>query len=75
MATIKEMAESLMPSKYCWSGDGETTLYTKAQMVEFFKDGANAVLEEIVKFADSTWGSKSLNTISLKKKIKELKGE
>lgn len=37
-------------------------------------DGANAVLEEIVKFADSTWGSRSLNTISLKKKIETLKG-
>ena len=71
--TIKEMAESSMPSKYCWSSDGETTLYTREQMVEFFEASANAVLEEIVKFADSTWGAKSLNTISLKKKIEELK--
>lgn len=39
-----------------------------------FKAGANYVLDEIEKFADCTWGVKSLNTISLKKKIKELKG-
>ena len=26
-----------MPDKYCWSGDGSTTLYTKAQMKDFAK--------------------------------------
>ena len=47
MKTIHDLADNLMPSKYCWSDNGETTLYTRAQMVEFFETGANYVLEEI----------------------------
>lgn len=37
---LEKAAEKIMPSKYCWSGDGSTTLYTKEQMKEFFKAGA-----------------------------------
>lgn len=44
------------------------------EMQDTYIAGANAALNEIVKFADSTWGSKSLNSISLKKKIEALKG-
>ena len=65
MATIKEMAD-------------EAYKAITGQLVvcnECYQQGASAALEEIEKFADYTWGAKSLNTISLKKKIKELKGD
>lgn len=62
MATIKEMADNEYPTYYdVW-------------MHNAYIEGANAVLDEIEKFAVSTWGN-SLTFISLKKKIKELKGE
>lgn len=65
MATIKEMAD-------------EAYKTITGQLVvcnECYQQGANAVLDEIEKFADCTWGVKSLNTMSLKKMIKKLKGE
>lgn len=49
--------------------------YLPVQTSQAVKAGANAVLKEIEHFAESTWGASSLNTISLKKMIKELKGE
>ena len=45
---LEEMADKMMPSKYCWSGDGETTLYTRKQMKEFFKDGAKWNREQFI---------------------------
>lgn len=70
MKSIKEKSEEHLNSVYAGYDN-----VLKILVKEGFESGANYVLEEIEKFADYTWGVKSLNTISLKKKIKELKGE
>lgn len=71
--TIKEMSDERFPESYGRDSEG---FYSDANqdMRYAYNEGANAVLEEIAKFADSTWTPTSLNTISLKKRIKELKG-
>ena len=68
MATIKEKANEYAKD-YLFR-----PLPQRAPNIHF-EAGANYVLEEIEKFADCTWGVKSLNTMSLKKMIKKLKGE
>jgi len=77
--TVKEMAEETYqsPCPLCFLGDD--IAFGKAEEAikekrKAYMVGANAVLDEIEKFAAATWGG-SLTLISLKKKIKELKGQ
>lgn len=69
MKSIKEKAKEVFP-EHC---NFYTNSCNERKRIGF-EAGANYVLDEIEKFAASTWGN-SLTFISLKKKIKELKGE
>ena len=72
MATIREMAIKYAPhpTENDWD-----KMQKQLDKLSAYEMGAGEALEEIEKFADRTWGANSLNTISLKKKIRELKGE
>ena len=45
---LEKFIEKSMPSKYCWSGNGETTLYTRKQMVAFCKADAQWQKEKMM---------------------------
>ena len=68
--TIREMAIQYAPPP---TDKDWNKMQEQLKKLSNFEAGANAVLEEIEKFANATWGARSLNTISLVKKIKELK--